>query len=176
MLGRWAFAFLFLHIPGQSVTFSSCKSALWNRASTIHWEDMSFFFFFGSTGAWATPPTLFWDGYFQDRSWELFAQAGFELGSSWSLPPEKLGLQGWAISARWGSWISSPGSGFGLATWLTPRAINIIMRRLSKLSEKLFRQDTWCMPIISSEAGRSWVCGQFGLSLRPYSKRKRETI
>jgi hypothetical protein len=34
---------------------------------------------------WATPPAHFCDGVFEIRSWELFAQVGFELWSSRSL-------------------------------------------------------------------------------------------
>jgi hypothetical protein len=37
---------------------------------------------------WATPPALFVLGFFKTRSCELFARAGFEPWSSWSLPPE----------------------------------------------------------------------------------------
>jgi hypothetical protein len=39
-------------------------------------------------------------GFFEIRSQELFAWAGFELRSSWSLPPEWLGLQVWSTSTR----------------------------------------------------------------------------
>jgi hypothetical protein len=35
-------------------------------------------------------------------SCKLFARAGFELWSSWSLPPELLELQVWAICAQLG--------------------------------------------------------------------------
>jgi hypothetical protein len=35
-------------------------------------------------------------GFFEIGSLELFAQASFKLWSSWSLPPEYLGLQVWA--------------------------------------------------------------------------------
>jgi hypothetical protein len=41
---------------------------------------------------WATPPALFCEGFFKTVSCELFAQAGFKLWPSWSLPPEYLGL------------------------------------------------------------------------------------
>jgi hypothetical protein len=34
-------------------------------------------------------------GVFEIVSHELFAQGGFEPQSSWSLPPELLGLQAW---------------------------------------------------------------------------------
>jgi hypothetical protein len=57
-----------------------------------------FFWFFGSTGVWThglhLEPlhlTFFVMGF-------LFAWAGFKLRSSWSLPPEYLGLQAWATS------------------------------------------------------------------------------
>jgi hypothetical protein len=39
-------------------------------------------------------------GFFEIGSGELFAWAGFELWSSRSLPPEKLGLQVWATGTR----------------------------------------------------------------------------
>jgi hypothetical protein len=48
---------------------------------------------------WVTPPALFHEGFFWDRSHELFARTGFESRSSWSLPPE-LGLQVWATGAQ----------------------------------------------------------------------------
>jgi hypothetical protein len=38
--------------------------------------------------------------FFEIGSSELFAWAGFELHSSWSLSPEQLGLQAWATSTR----------------------------------------------------------------------------
>jgi hypothetical protein len=38
--------------------------------------------------SWATPPALFMLGNFEIESHEAFAQAGFELWSSWFLPPE----------------------------------------------------------------------------------------
>jgi hypothetical protein len=42
----------------------------------------------GST-PWATPPALFFVmGFFKIGPHKLFAQAGFEPWSSWSLPPE----------------------------------------------------------------------------------------
>jgi hypothetical protein len=37
-------------------------------------------------------------GIFEIRSHKLFAQGGLEHWSSWSLPPEELGLQVWATS------------------------------------------------------------------------------
>jgi hypothetical protein len=37
---------------------------------------------------WTTPPTLFVLGIFEIGSYELFAWAGFELQSSWTLPSE----------------------------------------------------------------------------------------
>jgi hypothetical protein len=37
---------------------------------------------------WVTPPALFCEGFFKIGSLKLFAQAGFEPQSSWSLPPE----------------------------------------------------------------------------------------
>jgi hypothetical protein len=55
-----------------------------------------FFFFFllavlglnSGPSPWATPPALFVMGIFEISSHKLFAQAGFELWSFWSLPPE----------------------------------------------------------------------------------------
>jgi hypothetical protein len=38
-------------------------------------------------------------GFFEIGSFELFAQAGFELPSSSSLPPQQLGLQAWVTGA-----------------------------------------------------------------------------
>jgi hypothetical protein len=50
---------------------------------------------------WATLPDLFFFVMgFEIESHELFAQAGFKPWSSWSLPPEWLGLQAWATSPR----------------------------------------------------------------------------
>jgi hypothetical protein len=43
---------------------------------------------------------FFVKGFFEIGSWELFAWAGFGPQSSWSLPPEYLGLQVWAASAQ----------------------------------------------------------------------------
>jgi hypothetical protein len=45
--------------------------------------------------------SFFVKGVFKIGYHELFAWAGFESRSSWSLPPEKLGLQVWAT----GTWI-----------------------------------------------------------------------
>jgi hypothetical protein len=39
-------------------------------------------------------------GFFEIGSSELFAQAGFQSWSSWSLPPESLGLQVQANGTR----------------------------------------------------------------------------
>jgi hypothetical protein len=53
-----------------------------------------FFFFFWYWGlksgptSKATPPVLFCEGFFEIGSRKLFAWAGFELQSSWCLPPE----------------------------------------------------------------------------------------
>jgi hypothetical protein len=65
------------------------------------------FFFFCGTGAWTQGLLLeplhqpfFVMGIFKTGSCKLFAQAGFELWSSWSLPPEQLGLQVWATSTK----------------------------------------------------------------------------
>jgi hypothetical protein len=44
--------------------------------------------------------SFFCDGFFQDGCLKLFAQAGFQPWSAWSLPPECLGLQVWASSAQ----------------------------------------------------------------------------
>jgi hypothetical protein len=50
---------------------------------------------------WNTPPAIFFVmGSFKIRSLELFALAGFQPQSSWSLLPEKLGLQVWTTSAQ----------------------------------------------------------------------------
>jgi hypothetical protein len=53
------------------------------------------FFFFCGTGAWTRGLHLeplhqpyLCEGFFEIGSQELFAQARFELWSSWSLPPE----------------------------------------------------------------------------------------
>jgi hypothetical protein len=43
---------------------------------------------------------LWWIFFFEIESQELFAQVGFKPRSSWSLPPEWLGLQAWATSAE----------------------------------------------------------------------------
>jgi hypothetical protein len=51
--------------------------------------------------SWATPLILFCVmGVFEIRSLKLFTGAGFEHWSSWSVPPELLGLQTWATSVR----------------------------------------------------------------------------
>jgi hypothetical protein len=47
---------------------------------------------------WATPPALLWWVFSRWGSLELFAQAGSEPQSSWSLPPEYLGLQAWSTT------------------------------------------------------------------------------
>jgi hypothetical protein len=54
-----------------------------------------FFFFFCGAGVWTQGLHLeplhqlfFVQGFFKIGSHELFARAGFELQSSWSLPPE----------------------------------------------------------------------------------------
>jgi hypothetical protein len=39
-------------------------------------------------------------GFFEIGSHKVFSGAGFELQSSWSLSPEKLGLQAWTTGAR----------------------------------------------------------------------------
>jgi hypothetical protein len=64
------------------------------------------FFFFCGAGAWTQglhlEPFLqpcFVKDFFKIGSHELFAWAGFEPQSSWSLPPEQLGLQAWATGA-----------------------------------------------------------------------------
>jgi hypothetical protein len=62
----------------------------------------------GGTGAWtqglhleSLHQVLFLWRVFRDRvSQNLIAWAGFKPWSSWSLPPEKLGLQAWATSIR----------------------------------------------------------------------------
>jgi hypothetical protein len=46
----------------------------------------------------------FSEGFFEIGSQELFTWAGFESPSSWSLPPESLGLQVWATSAQLPVW------------------------------------------------------------------------
>jgi hypothetical protein len=51
----------------------------------------------------STSPFVRW-AFFEIGSHELFAQAGFEPWSSWSLPTEQLGLQAWAT----GAWLSIP--------------------------------------------------------------------
>jgi hypothetical protein len=43
---------------------------------------------------------IFVKGFFEVRSCELFAHAGFDPQSSRSQPPESLGLQAWATSAQ----------------------------------------------------------------------------
>jgi hypothetical protein len=60
-------------------------------------------FCFNGPGAWTQGLHLeplhqpyFCEGFFKIGSQELFAWAGFEPQSSWSLPPELLGLQAWA--------------------------------------------------------------------------------
>jgi hypothetical protein len=71
----------------------------------VHWTESKWYetqenkiliidFFFG-TGAWTQGPHLeplhhpfFVMGFFETGSCKLFAQAGFEPQSSWSLPPE----------------------------------------------------------------------------------------
>jgi hypothetical protein len=58
------------------------------------------FFWLGKCSTtWATPPVIFSDGFFEIGCHKLFAQAGLEPWSSWSLPPEQLGLLAWATSA-----------------------------------------------------------------------------
>jgi hypothetical protein len=64
-------------------------------------------FFLPCTGAWTQSlhgeplhQPFFVMGIFEIGSHELFAQAGFELRSSWSRSPEKVGLQAWATGAR----------------------------------------------------------------------------
>jgi hypothetical protein len=69
---------------------------------------ISFWIFFCSTGVWTQglhlealhQSFLFVMGFFEIGSGELFAQASFKPWSSWSLPPEWLGLQVWAT----GTW------------------------------------------------------------------------
>jgi hypothetical protein len=51
-----------------------------------------------------TPPALFCDGFFKIGPHKLFAWAGFQPQSSWSLPSERLGLQVWATGA-WLLWL-----------------------------------------------------------------------
>jgi hypothetical protein len=54
---------------------------------------------------WASPPALFlWWVFFEIGSHELFAQAGFELRSSWSLLPQQLRLQAWVTCAQQDHW------------------------------------------------------------------------
>jgi hypothetical protein len=48
----------------------------------------------------ATPPVIFVLGFFKIESCKLFSWAGLALWSSWSLPPEQLGLQVWATSGQ----------------------------------------------------------------------------
>jgi hypothetical protein len=52
---------------------------------------------------WATPSALSVMGFFEIGSHELFVWAGFELWSSWSLPPEWLRLPVWVT----GAWLPS---------------------------------------------------------------------
>jgi hypothetical protein len=66
-----------------------------------------FFFFFCGTGAWTQNlhvepfhQPYFCEGFFEIGSQALFAWTGFKPRSSWSLPPEYLGLQAWATGAR----------------------------------------------------------------------------
>jgi hypothetical protein len=77
-----------------------------NYSSSPFHVRVGFFFFFWYWGLnsgptpWTTQPALFSEGFFKIGSHELFAQAGCEPRSSWSLPPESLGLQVWAIGAQ----------------------------------------------------------------------------
>jgi hypothetical protein len=81
-----------------------CRYELQSSCSTSHvlelwvWttksdSDRGFFFFFRYWGLnsgprpWATPWAPFVKGFFQIGSCKLFAQAGFEPWSFWSLPP-----------------------------------------------------------------------------------------
>jgi hypothetical protein len=74
-----------LKIPIQMYTFFSffLQSGIWTQG--LHFEPLQPFSVMSS---------------FEIRSHKLFSEAVFELGSSWSQPPEYLGLQGWAIGTR----------------------------------------------------------------------------
>jgi hypothetical protein len=87
-----------LLFSSQSVTLlassSQCNCQSHQLEGTPRQTNNSSFFFFVIWGLnsgpilWATPPALFVKGFFETGSYELFAQAGFESQSSWSLPPE----------------------------------------------------------------------------------------
>jgi hypothetical protein len=75
---------------------------IWGRVTRrAFWH---FFFFFAILGfelrahlSYSTSPFLWWI-FFKIGSHELFMWAGFKPWSSWSLPPESLGIQAWATS------------------------------------------------------------------------------
>jgi hypothetical protein len=65
---------------------------------------------------------IFMKGYLKQGLSELFAQAGFEPWSSRSLPPEKLGLQVWAIVPSFPSLtFNKPHLHSHVLPWILPR-------------------------------------------------------
>jgi hypothetical protein len=85
------------------------KSDQCGNCVTVHAH--TFFFFFCSTGVWTQGlpfkpfhQSFFVMGFFEIGFRKLFAQTGFKPQSSWSLSPEQLGLQAWAI----GTWQCMP--------------------------------------------------------------------
>jgi hypothetical protein len=68
---------------------------------------------------------------------ELFAWAGFQLWSFWSLPPESLGLQEWALASSWWHRFSLLAGSPGIIM-----CVLIILRRAS-VHEELQKTGLW---------------------------------
>jgi hypothetical protein len=93
-----------LHNQNQSLPYHFKRNFL---AAHLLYSSLDFFFFC-STGIWTQGLHLeplhqlfcVCDGFFEIDSHKLFTRAGFKTQSSWSLPPELLGLQAWATSDR----------------------------------------------------------------------------
>jgi hypothetical protein len=78
------------------------------RGLFIFWCLLQFlsFSFFCGTGVWTQGLNLkplhqaLWRIFFQDRVLQTVCLDGFETWSSWSLPPENIGVQAWATIAQ----------------------------------------------------------------------------